>query len=133
MAPQAGGERPEGFLATLPPYMSPPEEALQAAVLGFLEKWASEHDGATRPKLIHLGADNSIRDAKTAALPADVALKQWIRHRLHHRVVIEGQNVKLLAPGEAPPGPAGGPPVAPAGAWWPPPQMGHPGMGLPPN
>mmetsp|Transcript_24183 Transcript_24183/g.38633 ORF Transcript_24183/g.38633 Transcript_24183/m.38633 type:complete len:1173 (-) Transcript_24183:10-3528(-) len=86
----------DDFLAQLPPHISPAEEALQDAVLTFLENWEGEHPEGVNAKLIHLGGDPRVRDCKADALPREVPLKSWIRHRLHHQVTIEAQTVKLI-------------------------------------
>merc|ERR1719240_575255 len=57
----AEGERPEDFLARLPPFVSPAEEALRGAVFAFLETWTADHEDGSMPKLVHLGADQRVR------------------------------------------------------------------------
>jgi len=130
--PGPEGERPEGFHGQGPegfyghpppqgfdghpgPYTSREEEALQNAVVEFLEGWAAAHDERTPAKLVHLGCDERIRECKQEALPNEVALKTWINDRLQHRVRIDGQNVRLLEPGMMEGGEGDYPPPGPPG------------------
>eukprot|EP00928_Gymnodinium_smaydae_P026481 TRINITY_DN20780_c0_g1_i1.p1 TRINITY_DN20780_c0_g1~~TRINITY_DN20780_c0_g1_i1.p1 ORF type:complete len:960 (+),score=215.14 TRINITY_DN20780_c0_g1_i1:55-2934(+) len=86
----------EAFLAGLPDDLTAEERDLLDAVLAFLGTWRSKNGAGSNPNLVHLGGDPAVRACKTVAMPRDVSLKAWMRHRIPGEVAVEGQAVRLL-------------------------------------
>lgn len=74
-------EAKEGFFAALPQdEFSSEEEALRAALLGFLDGWS----GPNQPTLTDAGSEEQISRCRKALLPkgTPVSLKEWIDRRI---------------------------------------------------
>lgn len=95
--PSVGTDTTNNFLARLPPQFTADEEELAGAVVAFLRAWYKSHGEGSHPNLVHVGADPRIRDLKAAALPREVALKTWLKHRLVREVHVKGQSVALAS------------------------------------
>lgn len=85
-----------GYLEKLPKALTEEEKRLAAAVAAFMFNWRETHEEGSRPNLVHLGANAHIRDCKANALPREVSLKVWLKHRLGDKVDVIGQSVVLL-------------------------------------
>jgi len=85
-----------GYLEKLPKELTEHEKRLAAAVAAFMFNWRETHEEGSRPNLVHLGANAHIRDCKANALPREVSLKVWLKHRLGDKVDVIGQSVVLL-------------------------------------
>lgn len=85
-----------GYLEKLPRELTEHEKRLAAAVAAFMFNWRETHEEGSRPNLVHLGANAHIRDCKALALPREVSLKVWLKHRLGDKVDVIGQSVVLL-------------------------------------
>jgi len=93
--PEASGWSAVGYLEKLPRELTDPEKRLGEAVAEFMRAWRETHEEGSRPNLVHLGADVHIRETKALALPREVSLKVWLKHRLSHKVDVTGQTVVL--------------------------------------
>lgn len=79
----ADGPSGDDFLQSLPNELSPRELDLAEAVANFLGAWADKSgDSGKKPSLAHLGADAQVRQLKSAAMPREVALRDWLECRL---------------------------------------------------
>lgn len=105
---EADGKQADGFLESLPRELTPLEQQLRSAVLGFLQTWTADHGEESRPNLIHLGADERVRDCKKELLPREVALKSWIRARLSGELSVHGQSISVAGQGGGPRSSRGG-------------------------
>lgn len=82
-AARPAAETAEAYFATLPEDELTPEEiGLRQAVLDYLEATMDI------PQLTELSKDRAVREARTALLPADVALRLWLDRRIGGEVEV---------------------------------------------